>query len=171
VLWCCMTSRVIKITKRRIRLRKFVEASKDFLRQKFDWVSRTSRSELSDRVIRIGKDSTRLRVSEYTVDGSSLHPDSTTRTNPSSTLCLIVPQNRAEVPERPFIEGYVADSRAQIWVVVHPLEVSDYWVQPPVTVHQDGTWAVQIYVGRPGWVDVGKRFEIMACAKPYSRME
>ncbi len=51
-------------------------------------------------------------------------------------------------------------------MVVHPMEVSEYWVQPPVTVKKDGTWRVMIYIGRPGTIDVGKQFEIMAVANP-----
>lgn len=54
----------------------------------------------------------------------------------------------------------------KVWVVIHPMEASDYWVQPSLTVKNDGTWKVMIYVGRPGRIDVGKQFEVMAVANP-----
>lgn len=81
-------------------------------------------------------------------------------------LVLILPRDGAVVPERPLVEGTVSDPNADVWVIIHPMDVSDYWVQPRISVRGDGTWTVQVYVGRPGRLDVGKRFEIMACANP-----
>jgi hypothetical protein len=46
------------------------------------------------------------------------------------------------------------------------MEVSDYWVQPQLTFHQYGAWRVGAYIGRPGSVDAGKHYEIMAIANP-----
>jgi len=46
------------------------------------------------------------------------------------------------------------------------MAVSDYWIQPPVTVRRDGSWRVQIHIGRPGSIDVGKAFEIRAVGNP-----
>jgi hypothetical protein len=51
-------------------------------------------------------------------------------------------------------------------MIVHPSLVADYWVQAGPTVRADGKWRVSAYVGRPGNVDVGKHFEIMAVANP-----
>ncbi len=85
---------------------------------------------------------------------------------PKSTLRITAPSDRGLVPERPLVEGTVADPNAEVWVIVHPMEVSDYWVQPSVTIKEDGTWKVLIYIGRPGTIDVGKQFEIMAVANP-----
>lgn len=79
-------------------------------------------------------------------------------------LELTVPNDGAHVPYRPLVEGRVSDPDAQVWVVVHPMEVSDYWIQPPVSVREAGNWKVQVYIGRPGRIDVGKSFEIMAVA-------
>lgn len=85
-------------------------------------------------------------------------------TPPRAMLNITTPSDKAQVPDRPLIEGTVADPNAGVWVIVHPMEVSDYWVQPSVSVKEDGTWKVKIYVGRPE--DVGKQFEIMAVANP-----
>ena len=84
---------------------------------------------------------------------------------------ITAPVDGAQVPERPLVEGTIADSNAEVWVIVHPMEVSDYWVQPSPTVKEDGTWRVKIYIGGPGNVDVGKQFEIMAVANPEVRLK
>ena len=78
------------------------------------------------------------------------------------SVSITSPSHGASMPERPTIEGKVADPQLHVWVVVHPMDLSDYWVQPPVTVRSDGSWKVSIYIGRPGAVDVGKRFEVRA---------
>jgi hypothetical protein len=76
------------------------------------------------------------------------------------------PKNRDAIPERPYVEGKVSNANSTVWVIVHPMEVADFWVQPQFTVNRDGTWMVSIYVGRPGNLDAGKRYEIMAIANP-----
>ncbi len=81
------------------------------------------------------------------------------------------PPNNSKVLERPIVEGVVVDSLSDVWVVVHPLETSDYWVQPNVSIKKDGTWKVQIYIGRPGAQDINKHFEIMAIANPASKLK
>jgi hypothetical protein len=84
----------------------------------------------------------------------------------SPKVWITEPKNRDKVPERPYIEGKVSNANSAVWLVVHPMEGSDYWVQPQLTVNQDGTWRVDAYLGRPGGADAGKHFEIMAIANP-----
>jgi hypothetical protein len=79
---------------------------------------------------------------------------------------ITAPTDKTHVSDRPAVEGTVTDSQDRVWVIVHPLEVSDYWVQPSVTVREDGTWKVIPYIGRPGGADIGKEFELMAVANP-----
>lgn len=86
-------------------------------------------------------------------------------------LRLIEPKHGDTVPERPYISGQVADSNAEVWVIVHPMEVSDYWVQPRTSVRADGSWKVSVYIGRPGSIDVGKRYEIRAIANPKQKLK
>ena len=86
-------------------------------------------------------------------------------------LSIIEPKNGDSVPERPYVSGKVADPNAKVWVIVHPMEVSDYWVQQKVNVKKDGNWKVCIYIGRPGNEDVGKGFEIKAVASPKSDLK
>ena len=71
-------------------------------------------------------------------------------------ISITKPGNETKVDERPLVEGAVSNTTAVVKVVVHPMETGDYWVQPNVSVKTDGTWKVQIYIGRPGDIDVGK---------------
>jgi len=87
-----------------------------------------------------------------------------------NALRIKVPVQDERVPERPFVEGTVSDVGATVWVIVHPMEVSDYWVQPAVSVMESSTWKVKIYVGRPGAQDKGQHFEIRAVANPKVRL-
>ncbi len=81
-------------------------------------------------------------------------------------ITIKFPSDGASVSERPIVQGVVMDKTAQVWVIVHPMKTSDYWVQPKVTVRKEGLWRVQVYIGRPGNIDVGKHFEMMAVANP-----
>jgi hypothetical protein len=81
-------------------------------------------------------------------------------------VVIAAPTDKSEVPERPVVEGSVSDNSARVWVIVHPMEVPDYWVQPSVSVDPGGTWRVMIHVGRPGNDDVGKQYEILAVTDP-----
>jgi hypothetical protein len=72
----------------------------------------------------------------------------------------------AKCGKRPIVEGTVSDPNALVWVIIHSLEVSDYWVQPRITVRDSGSWRVQVHLGRPGPIDVGKLFEVRAVANP-----
>jgi len=92
-------------------------------------------------------------------------PTDTTRSPRADTLSITAPEDGASVPEKPLVRGIVADAAANVWVVVHPMEVPDYWVQPRVTVSGDGRWTVQVHIGRPGTEDVGRYFEVMAVAQ------
>ena len=81
-------------------------------------------------------------------------------------LTIQSPSSGGFVLERPIIEGTVSTDVSNLSIIVHPVETSDYWVQPEVTVRQNGEWICKIYIGRPGKIDVGKQFEIRAVANP-----
>lgn len=66
-----------------------------------------------------------------------------------NALRIKVPVQNERVPERPFVERTLSDPKATVWVIVHPMEISNYWVQPTVSVMENSTWKVKIYVGRP----------------------
>ncbi|MGZ5462597.1 MAG: hypothetical protein ACXWLY_06540 [Thermoanaerobaculia bacterium] len=81
-------------------------------------------------------------------------------------VAITSPVHGSHAVERLIVEGTVSDPKAAVWIVVHPLEVSDYWVQPRISVRENGSWKVQINIGRTGPVDVGKLFEIRAVSNP-----
>jgi len=85
--------------------------------------------------------------------------------NPARKIAISSPCDRAQVAARDFVEGTVADSNAQVWVVIHPLEAGDFWVQPSVTVKDNGSWRVLVYFGEPD-LHVGKPYQVIAIANP-----
>jgi hypothetical protein len=86
------------------------------------------------------------------------------------TISITAPKKGVEVNHRYEVSGKVSDSKADVWVVVRPMEQSDFWVQPPVTVDNDGTWKVTVYFGEAGLAHVGKRFEVRAFANPTGKI-
>lgn len=88
------------------------------------------------------------------------------------TIRITSPHNYAQVDCRTSIEGLVTDryAYARVWVIVHPMDESCYWVQPSVNVREDGTWKVRVYIGRQSIADVGKHFEVVAVANPESEL-
>ncbi|MGD1046188.1 MAG: hypothetical protein ABR936_12845 [Bacteroidota bacterium] len=83
---------------------------------------------------------------------------------PKAGIRITEPSDQSQVLNQPEIKGTISDPSVKVWVVVHPTSVSDYYIQPSVTVRDDGTWKTMIYIGRPGSVDVGKHFEVVAFA-------
>jgi len=78
------------------------------------------------------------------------------------------PSNGEKVDAELIASGSVHNAN-KVWVIVHPIETTDYWVQPAVTV-KDEFWDVQTFIGRPGTLDSGRHFEIMAIADPYEQL-
>jgi hypothetical protein len=70
------------------------------------------------------------------------------------------------VGERPVVEGSCSDAKARIWLLIHSTEDGNFWVQPRVILSPNGSWRALPYVGRPGSVDAGKLFELIAVANP-----
>ena len=85
-------------------------------------------------------------------------------------ITITDPTEGSKVVHREYVKGTVSDSHADVWVVIHPVETSDFWIQPPVTVKNNGTWKVKAYFGRAG-KDIGKEFEIRAFANPVSALQ
>lgn len=87
------------------------------------------------------------------------------------SLQITAPVNNSIVrKQRVDVIGRVSDLKSDVWVIVHPVGLSAYWVQPSVAVRKDGSWQVPVYVGRAGDIDVGKEFDIMAVADPEPKL-
>ncbi len=84
-------------------------------------------------------------------------------------ISITEPVDGLKVTHWEYVKGTVSDLRVEILVVIHPNETSDFWIQPPVTVKNNGTWKVKAYFGRTG-MDSGKEFEIRAFANPVSSL-
>lgn len=67
---------------------------------------------------------------------------------------------------RTLVTGRVSTPFTNVWLIVHVLETSTYWVQPQATIRAIGSWESTIFLGDPGILDVGKKFELMAIANP-----
>jgi hypothetical protein len=184
-----MPKQVIKITKGRVRFRRFVDKVQSFMTSAAGWIdkqweAKRLSSKAPDKVIRIRKASIGYVRSDY--GGGVVRPLGSSKESTGASgwaeaespgpdlreggIWLTTPPDRATVPHRPLIEGRISDPGAQVCVVIHPMEVSDYWVQPPVSVREDGSWRVQVFIGRPGMIDVGKSFELMAFGNPRWRL-
>ncbi len=85
---------------------------------------------------------------------------------PSERVKIAEPAERAKVDRTQEVKGRVRNRYDNVWVIVHPIGTSSYWVQPSISVKKDGTWTVTAYFGRSGDIDVGKKFEIMAVLNP-----
>jgi len=81
-------------------------------------------------------------------------------------ISITSPQDNAEVDRPARTEGIVSDPDAQVYIIVHPVGVPEYWVQPRASVHEDGTWTTKVYLGRPDIINPDKQYELMAIADP-----
>ena len=58
------------------------------------------------------------------------------------------------------VRGSIGFPIEKVWVLVRPLNSSNYWVQPPSVVLHDGKWSVMAYFGNT--YDRGVQFEVIA---------
>lgn len=84
---------------------------------------------------------------------------------------IITPKDGALVAHREQVSGTVSDSSTAVWLVIHPLNTSDFFIQPPIMVRNDGTWKVMPYFGRSPSQDSGAQFEVRAFAKPATALK
>lgn len=80
-------------------------------------------------------------------------------------LRITAPLNEARVPIQTMVEGTVPDTKAKVWVIIHPILIPQRWVQQSISVNDDGTWRVGVQVG-DSHTPSGTRFEIKAFANP-----
>lgn len=86
-------------------------------------------------------------------------------------LVITAPEDGGQVSWRADIEGSVSDLDDEVWVVIHPTETSQYWVQPQLSVKEDGSWRVVVYFGEAGSRHTGLRFEVRAIANPKRKLK
>ncbi|MCE5315460.1 MAG: hypothetical protein ABFD49_10765 [Armatimonadota bacterium] len=99
--------------------------------------------------------------------------DNESATN-SKTLRISItsPGNNDSVPERTNVCCAVKGSGVNVVaVVIRPMETNDYWVQPEAQLDEQNSWSTLAYFGRPGDIDIGKKFEVRAFANPKSDLK
>ena len=84
----------------------------------------------------------------------------------SVDILITSPADDEEVDGRVLVTGYVRNQNARVHVIVRSLEGSAFWVQPQVSIRENGIWKVLVYVGRQSLIDAGKYFEIKAVVNP-----
>lgn len=85
---------------------------------------------------------------------------------PPLSVHISSPATGASVEHRQEVSGTVSDPDAEVWLVVRPKDTSEFWVQPPITTKEDGSWSVVPYFGRSPSQDARKVFELRAFANP-----
>lgn len=73
------------------------------------------------------------------------------------------PPDGGNVTMQYFVKGTVADPDARVYVVVHPLRVSEMWVQKPPIVDRSGNWQTQATFGGDA-LGIGESYEVIALA-------
>ena len=84
-------------------------------------------------------------------------------------ITLTTPKDGANVEWRTLVQG-TASGVKNVWVIVHSLETSEYWVQPKAMVTKKGNWKVKVYIGNVNDSDNSRDFEIRAIANPYEKI-
>lgn len=82
---------------------------------------------------------------------------------PRVTVQLMAPSEGSVVARRTPVQGRVAPSVAEIYVLVHPLSSDVWWVQNTPLVGNDGRWQTEAYFGTDT-KGVGELFEVVALA-------
>jgi hypothetical protein len=85
---------------------------------------------------------------------------------PAITIALTSHKDNDQAHHGELIRGTVSDSKANVWVIVHPLKADGYWVQNPSSVRPDGKWSCFAYFGVSSDTQIGESFEVQAVANP-----
>ena len=87
-----------------------------------------------------------------------------------NNIVITSPADNARVAQREIVRGKVNNHNLHVWVIIHPMSGNQYWVQPKVTIKQDGQWSVQSHFGRPN-MDSNENFEVKAVAEPLVQLK
>lgn len=82
------------------------------------------------------------------------------------SIRILEPREGEAVEAAHMIRGRISDRAGRVWVVIHPLDTSSYWVQRRVSVGSGGDWEMMGFFGRLGSEDSGRSFEVLAVVDP-----
>jgi len=83
---------------------------------------------------------------------------------------IIAPTDNSTVTWKQSVTGNVSTNNSNIWLIIHPMSISTYYVQPAISIHEDGTWKVYAYFGENG-KNKDEHFEICAFVNPKERLK
>jgi len=83
----------------------------------------------------------------------------------SGQVEILSPGEGVRVTDRITIRGSLSGTGGKVWLVVHPVGIASYWVQPQINLRADGRWSGRAYIGRAG-MDTDQAFEILAVVDP-----
>lgn len=81
-------------------------------------------------------------------------------------IAIATPHEFDQVDQRQVIEGSASGCNMDVWVVVRPEGLDQFTVQSIAVQKLGRPWQVHAEFGRPGSIDEGKKFEVMAVAYP-----
>ncbi|MBI4514935.1 MAG: hypothetical protein HY699_03850 [Deltaproteobacteria bacterium] len=84
-------------------------------------------------------------------------------------MTITSPRQGDVVEVRALIEGCVENPKLHVYVLVRPLAVGGWWVQPASPVDRDGKWRVLAYFGTEE-AGRGEYFEIVAVASTEAKL-
>jgi len=73
------------------------------------------------------------------------------------------PQDTTPVTMQYLVKGTVSDPNSRVYVVVHPLRVSEMWVQQSPIVDGEGNWESSATFGTES-LGIGERYQVIALA-------
>lgn len=85
---------------------------------------------------------------------------------PPAWVKLDFPLSGQEVGLRTCFAGRMSDPNAKVVLVIKPLDIASYYVEPNVASRSDGTFFVVAYVAEAGRQFIGKRFVARAYENP-----
>ncbi len=87
----------------------------------------------------------------------------------SGQVEILSPIDGGRVSDRIIVKGRLSGIGGKVWLVVHPVGIASYWVQPQINLKSDGRWSARAYIGRAG-MDIDQAFEIIAVVDPVENL-
>jgi hypothetical protein len=79
------------------------------------------------------------------------------------TIAIVDPAEGGNVTLQYLVKGTVSDPNARVHVIVHPLKVSEMWVQQSPIIDGNGNWQASCTFGAET-LGIGERYEVIALA-------
>lgn len=81
-------------------------------------------------------------------------------------IMIITAETHSQIGANEPVIGRVSDAEAQVWLVLHPVQSHDCWLQGPVNVRQDGSWHARVVYKKSELFTGDNNIEVRAVANP-----